>query len=534
MIRSPMRLWKSLVHPNTRNPRRRKAHHGADGTSISRTALRGAWPGWALAGAAFGLGAVVASGQAPLDEWRLALPGLFAALVLLARAPSAGAAGWLGLFLGGGYFALSLSWIVEPFLVEPETYAWMIPFVLLLLPFGLGLFWAVAAWAAHRIGQGHVQRVLWSALFLTLAEMARGYVFTGFPWAMLGHIWIDTPIAQAAAFVGAGGLTALTLLLAALPAAFGWRLSGASIVILAGFYVYGDGLRSPAYPENPAIVRLVQPNAEQHLKWDRDRARVFFDRLTLLSSTPAETRPDLVVWPETSVPYLLNDNEAMVQAIARAGQGAQVAVGIQRVEGNRGYNSLAVVKSDGGISQLYDKHHLVPFGEYIPFGDLAFDLFGLSAFASQLGAGYSAGPGPAVLDFGARLGRALPLICYEAVFPQDLRAAPSRADWILQITNDAWFGKLTGPWQHLAQARLRAIEQGLPLLRAANTGISAVIDARGRVAAYIPLGVADFLDAPLPPALPPTAYARFGDAPILVLLLGLGLALLIQRRRGKA
>jgi apolipoprotein N-acyltransferase len=211
-----------------------------------------------------------------------------------------------------------------------------------------------------------------------------------------------------------------------------------------------------------------------------------------------------------------------------------VAFGIQRVDGNRGYNTLAVVDQTGRLTQLYDKHHLVPFGEYIPFGDIAYDLFGITAFAAQQGAGYSAGPGAAVLDLGPKLGRILPLICYEAVFPQDLRAAPIRADWILHITNDAWFGTLTGPWQHLAQARLRAIEQGLPLLRAANTGVSAVIDARGRVVAKIPLGRAAFIDAALPPPLPPTLYARHGDLPLVLLLLGTVLALVSLRPRRRA
>jgi apolipoprotein N-acyltransferase len=496
--------------------------------------LFGAWPGWALAGAAFGLGAVVASGQAPLNFWQLALVGLFAAMLLVVRAASGGAAAWLGLFLGGGYFMLALSWIVEPFLVEPETYAWMIPFVLVLLPFGLGLFWAAAAAGAHWLGRGHRSRVMWLGLLLTLVEITRGYVFTGFPWALLGHIWIETEIAQAAAFIGAGGLTALTLLFAALPAAFGWRTAALSILIIFGLYRYGDDLQSPQYPLDSAIVRLVQPNAEQHLKWDPDRANVYFNRLRSLSATVTDQRPDLVVWPETSVPYLLNDDSGLVQAIARSGNGAQIAVGIQRVIGSRGYNSLAMILPDGSIGPVYDKHHLVPFGEYIPFGDIAYRLFGVSAFASQQGAGYSAGPGAAVLDLGPKLGHALPLICYEAVFPQDLRAAPQRADWIMQITNDAWFGKLTGPWQHLAQARLRAIEQGLPLLRAANTGISAVIDARGRVVAAIPLGVADFVDAPLPPPLPPTVYAQTGDLPLVLLLLGLCAGLLLWGRRAKA
>lgn len=502
--------------------------------------LSGSWPGWAQAGAAFGLGAVMASGQAPLGLWFLTLPGLFVAMVLVARAQSAGAAGWLGLFLGGGYFMLSLSWIVEPFLIEPEIYAWMIPFVLVLLPFGLGLFWALAAWASHRFGRGFALRVLWFALGLAFAEMARGYVFTGFPWALIGHIWIDTPIAQAAAFVGADGLTALTLAVVAVPAAFGWRWAGVSVAVLAALGVYGHGLPSPTYADKPAIVRLVQPNAEQHLKWDPTRARGYFDRLLALSAAQGQDRPDLIVWPETSVPYLLNDSDALLKAISAKGQGAQVAVGIQRVEDDpatgavRGYNTLAVIAPPGRIAQTYDKHHLVPFGEYIPFGDLAYRLFGLAAFASQQGAGYSAGVGAAVLDLGPKLGHVLPLICYEAVFPQDLRAAPMRADWIVQITNDAWFGKLTGPWQHLAQARLRAIEQGLPLLRAANTGVSAVIDARGHVVAALPLGVADYIDAALPPPLPPTVYARLGDLPLLVLLLVLAAGLLVGAGPRKA
>lgn len=479
-----------------------------------------------MAGLAFGLGAVIAAGQAPLGFWRVALLALGASLLLVSRSETAGRAAWLALFLGGGYFALALSWIVEPFLIEPEVYAWMIPFVLVLLPFGLGLFWALAAGLAHRLGATGQQRILWFGLLLVGAEIARGYVLTGFPWATIGHIFIDTPVAQAAAFVGAGGLTLLAVGIVAIPVAFGWNWIGIPILTLFLLTLWGDDLRSPAYPADPAIVRLVQPNAEQHLKWDPSRARDHLETLLDLTGAQGPTRrPDLVVWPETSVPYLLNNNEELLQVIGQAGQGAQVAIGVQRVEGNRGFNSMAVIDPSGNVVQLYDKHHLVPFGEYIPFGDLAYRLFGISAFASQQGAGYSAGQGAVVLELGSTLGRILPLICYEAVFPQDLRAAPERADWILQITNDAWFGKLTGPWQHLAQARLRAIEQGLPLMRAANTGISAVIDARGRVVAEVPLGMRAYVDATLPPALPPTLYARFGDWPVLLLLLGIALLL---------
>jgi apolipoprotein N-acyltransferase len=201
---------------------------------------------------------------------------------------------------------------------------------------------------------------------------------------------------------------------------------------------------------------------------------------------------------------------------------------LQRVDGRRGWNTMQVFGPNGETLASYDKHHLVPFGEYIPLGDHAYDWFGLSAFAAQSGNAYSAGAGPVVLNLG-KLGMVLPLICYEAVFPQDLRGT-TRPDWLLQITNDAWFGTLTGPFQHAAQARLRAVEQGLPLVRVANTGVTEVVDARGRVTASLPFGTEGFLDAALPGPLPATPYSRFGEIPVLVLLAGC-VALILRRGR---
>jgi apolipoprotein N-acyltransferase len=490
--------------------------------------MRRHFPGWANLGAAFGCGAVMALGQAPVDAWYLALPALSALTLLVQRMDTPGKAAWIGLFAGAGHFALALSWIFEPFLVEPETYAWMIPFVVVFLSFGLGLFWALAAALAvalAKLSPGPWRVALLWALTLAGAELARGYVLTGFPWALVGHIWIDTPLAQLAAFIGPNGLTLLTTLAAALPLAWGWSgLAVTGLALVGGFGFGAVQLAKPMPAASDAIVRLIQPNAEQHLKWDRELARVFFDRqldLTAAAPAPGMPRPDLIVWPETALPYLLNDAQPVLQAIAQAAQGAMVAVGVQRVEGFRGYNSLAMINPDATIGHIYDKHHLVPFGEYLPFGDFAYRWLGISAFAAQEGNGYSAGQGPVLLDLGPKLGLALPLICYEAVFPQDLRAAKGRANFIMQLTNDAWFGKLTGPWQHLAQARLRAIEQGLPFLRSANTGVSAVIDARGRVLSHLPMGVAGHLDTALPTALAATFYAGTGDLPFLVLLIGL-------------
>lgn len=504
------------------------------------------WPGLRAVALAAILGAVVALGQAPFGLWPLSVAGFAALAWQLSALCRVGAAAWLGLFAGAGHFALALAWIVEPFLIAPEVHGWMAPFAVVLLSFGLGLFWALAWAVAARFGSGGRARgvsVLAFPLALTLVELARGYVFTGFPWAMPGHVWIDTPVSQLAAVVGPGGLTLFLLVLAVLPVAAKARPMVAlmlPLLLLGPVWVWGArSLDSDLPPNGGAVVRIVQPNAEQRLKWDPDRARVFFQRLLDLSAAPPAAegaRPDLIVWPETSVPYLLDTEGALLPAIAGAGQGALMAVGIQRAEAGRGWNSLALIGPAGDLRAVYDKHHLVPFGEYIPFGDLMWDWFGIGAFASQLGAGYSAGEGPVLLDLGAGLGRALPLICYEAVFPQDLNAAPEGADWILQITNDAWFGTWTGPWQHLAQARLRAIEQGMPVLRSANTGVSAVIDARGRVVAQLGLGEAGFLDAALPPRLVgATSYSRTGDAPLALLLLaGLALIGISRRFAGKA
>ncbi len=471
---------------------------------------------------AFFLGVVSAAGQAPLGIWGLTLiglGGLFYMIGAQSNRPRAALVGWFG---GAGYFCASLSWIISPFFVDAPHDAWMAPFALVFMGFGLALFWGLAA----ALGR----RSLGLVLALTAAELARGYVLTGFPWALIGHVWIDTPVAQLAAFVGPSGLTLLTCALA-------MGILGRTRVKVAaalGFgLAWGFGtwqLAQPMPADTAVTLRLIQPNAAQSMKWDPEQARVFFDRLTAM--TAVKPPVDLVIWPETALPYMLEYNPELAQVIAMAAHGATVAMGRQRVQGHLGWNSLSILSPAGIETHIYDKHHLVPFGEYIPFGDLAFDWFNISAFAAQTGNAYMAGAGPTVLDLG-RLGKMLPLICYEAVFPQDLRTK-TRASWILQITNDAWFGTLTGPFQHAAQARLRAIEQGLPLVRVANTGVTAVYDARGQLRAALPFGIGAYLDAKLPPALPQTLYARWGEIPVLVLLMGLALVVALRMRARRA
>ncbi len=478
---------------------------------------------WRLGTSSFAAGVVAASGQAPLDLWYLSLPALavwFALILGQVKVPRYAAfAAWTG---GAGYFCAVLSWLISPFLVEADTYAWMAPFALLIMGFGLALFWALAAWIAMQLPRPAIGL----AVMLAAAELARGYVLTGFPWALLGHIWIDTPVAQLAAYVGPSGLTLLTTATAmGLAAGKIWGRIAVPLGV-AAFWAGGVWTLSQPMPADSAFtLRLVQPNAEQSLKWDAAQAQVFYDRL--IRATSAAPKPDIVIWPETALPYLQEQNEGITADMARAANGATLIYGRQRVSGDRGYNSLSVLNTAGKESALYDKHHLVPFGEYVPLGDLMYDWFGLSAFAAQLGNGYSAGTGPAVIDLGTAGGKFLPLICYEAVFPQDLRGV-TRPDWLLHVTNDAWFGTLTGPFQHAAQSRLRAIEQGLPMVRVANTGVTVVYDARGRLRAELPFGTEAHLDTVLPSALPAPLYARFGEAPLLLLLAG-GFALAFLR-----
>ena len=483
---------------------------------VSGPKFRQIWPATVF-------GMLAALGQAPVNAWFISLPALAALIYWVAKPGPRAAAIWAAWFGGAGYFALALNWIIEPFMIDVAAYGWMAPFAVVLLSFGLALFWAAAAASAcfaHNRAMGF-------ALALTFAELARGYVLTGFPWALIGHIWIETPIAQLAAVIGPSGLTLLTLIAAALIAQRRLAPVFAATAVLAGAMAYGLWALAQPTPAPPGVtLRLIQPNAEQHMKWDPAEADKFFNRL--LAYTAVKPTPDLVIWPETALPYSLERDPELTLAIAAAGNGVPVLVGRQRVVDTQGWNSLSLITPDAKIAATYDKHHLVPFGEYIPFGDLAYAWFGLTAFASQQGNGYSAGPGPQVLDLGPRLGKIIPLICYEAVFPQDLRGT-ERPDWILQVTNDAWFGTLSGPFQHLAQARLRAIEQGLPLIRVANTGVTGVYDARGRAVAALEFGTASYLDAPLPGPLPAPPYARFGEIPLLVLL-GALCGLVFRRR----
>ncbi|WP_299676737.1 apolipoprotein N-acyltransferase [uncultured Roseobacter sp.] len=474
---------------------------------------------------AAGAGALGALGQAPVDQPILLLLGLSLVFLMFRRQKRTRDAALVGWSFGVGYFGVALIWILQPFQIDPERHAWMAPFALLLLSMGLALFWGAAFWVARRLSP----RTWPLMLSWTAAELLRAYVFTGFPWASPSQALVNGAAGQALAWVGPYGLVLWLMSLAwilSFPAIYRrrhlMRLAQAAVLVGAALSFYLPP-SAPTAPLSPHVVRLVQPNAEQHLKWQPDFARMFFERQLEFTAAPPQagtSTPDLTIWPETAIAWAYEDAGPALDMITAAADGAPVALGLLRRTDAALFNSMVVLGRPGAEPQIYDKHHLVPFGEYIPFSSLA-DRLGLIGLAQVSPVGFGAGPGPRTLDFGA-LGRGLPLICYEAVFPHEVNAAPERADFIVQITNDAWFGRDIGPQQHLAQARMRAIEQGLPLMRAANTGISAMIDPHGRILHSLPMGEAGFVDATLPLPRAPTLYSRSGDLP-LVLLLCVGL-----------
>ena len=483
-------------------------------------------PGWVgrratrvlAAGVVAGL--IAGFGQAPFNLWPATLLGLALGYALLRAAPSLRRATLTGWAVGLGYFGLTLIWITQPFLVDIRAHGWMAPFAWVFMAGGLALFWGAGFGLARWLSP--TGRFGWLAFAAAMGamELGRAHLWTGFPWGGPGLAWIGTPVAQIAGLVGAFGLSVASFAGSALIARAARARSAAALAAVAALLASAFGLgwlvsSGPApEPENPVRLRLVQPNAAQHLKWDPDWVGRFYERaLALTREAPEGAAPDLVIWPEAAVPTLLGAYPQIQAEIAAAAAPAPVVAGILRLDGTRAYNSLVVFGPDGGAAALYDKHHITPFGEYVPLGDLL-GRFGIHGLAARDGYGYSRGPGPALLDLPGPLGTTLPLICYEAIFARDLRAAPGRADWILQVTNDAWFGSFSGPYQHLVQARFRAIEFGLPLVRAANTGVSAVIDARGHVVSKLQLNEAGHLDADLPGARPPTLYARLGDWPL--------------------
>lgn len=461
----------------------------------------------------FSVGAFMALGQSPFDIWPFTLIGLWLWSISFARAQDMRQVAKDSWWIGFGYFLTLLHWIVMPFLVEPDRDGWMAPFALVLLPAGLALFWAAGVSGAFRFMQ-RAPHLAW-AMGLALGELARAHLFTGFPWGGFSHVLLDTRATPLFSQFGAEGLSILLLILVGIGALITDHYPRAIVVLLLplAFIALPFDSKRTDVPEDAPKVRLVQPNAPQDQKWDPAYVELFYQRLLTYSAAPGD--PDLIVWPETAIPYTLEYAGDLLAEISYAAGGRPVALGINRAEGNRFYNSLAVIGEGGSVEAIYDKVHLVPFGEYVPFGEL-FARFGIYGLAASQGGGYSEGQSIEPLEF-AGIGSARVLICYEGIFPFEVSKG-DRPDLLILVTNDAWFGSFAGPSQHFVQARIRAVETGLPMLRVANTGITALIDPSGEVIESLPLGVDGMLDVKVPEAAPLTLFVRFSGWPSFLLL----------------
>lgn len=458
--------------------------------------------------------------------------------------------GWLA---GFAYFLIGCWWVAEAFLVDAKGQGWMAPIALILLPGGLALFWGAACglyrWLRPPTEQHRatVWRVLGFAGLLAALEWLRGHVLTGFPWNLPGETWVaGSAPSQFASVVGAYGLTWLTIAIAAAFAApfgpdgrrAGLRVAGAAILALVGLYVFGLVRLSGAPGPDPTapLIRVVQANVEQEKKYDEASFRSIVERYVTLTARPSATGrvPDIVVWPEGAIPAAVNDYLApgswTLDAIrASLGPGQLLLLGGYRAGGSPAnpdyFNSLLALRAvpEGlRVDGVYDKHRLVPFGEFLPAEPVLAGL-GLKNLA-QVGDGFSHGPPPAPVRIpGAP--DVQPLICYEALFPGLVRRAinggATRPRWILNISNDAWFGVTSGPWQHLNIASYRAIENGLPIVRATPTGVSAFVDAHGRAdpSQRLGLGKMNVIDLRLPKEISTTPYAYLGQTLFTLLLL---------------
>ena len=496
--------------------------------------------GWRRAFFAILIGALSVLAFAPIHAWPV-LFLTFGALVWLldgchARHDRFGqrlkSAGIVGFWFGFGYFLAGLYWIAEAFLVEPWRHGWLIPFVMTTMPGGMALFFAAAGALAMLLWQPGAGRVFALAIAVGIAEYARGHVLTGLPWNLIGYGLLATlPLMQLAALLGVYALSLLAVLLFAGPLAiFAPRDSGLSggkggialaftLLLLLGLgYVWGERrLAAAPHASTDIRLRIVQASIDQANKWRPENSvEIFTDYLDLTKSGEL-AGIDIVIWPETAVPFPLADSPDALLAIGAAlPEGTSLVVGSGRIVEDEGsnddiaqriYNSLLVIDDQGRVIGSYDKIHLVPFGEYLPFQDFL-ESFGVMQLTGVRG-GFSVGSGPRRLTVpGAP--PASPLICYEIIFPDEVTEKGERPGWLLNVTNDAWFGSSAGPYQHFHQAQVRAIEQGLPVARAANTGISAVIDPYGRVLAEIGLGEKGVIDGDLPKVGPTTPFVQFG------------------------
>ena len=520
-----------------------------------------AW-GWRRAAIAVAAGAASALALAPLNLWPVMFL-TFPVVVWLIDGAGAGrwggvgtaaAAGW---WFGFGYFLAGLYWIGFAFLVDAKTFGWLMPFAVIALPAGLAAFVALGFALARALWVQGPFRILTLAAALTTSEWLRGHVLTGFPWNAFGYALSEPlALAQSAAIVGLWGMTFIAVAVFASPAVLAdeasethrrWLAPAAGLAVLAALLIHG-AVRLAAYPTefvDGVRLRIMQPDLAQNDKFNYGAKQQVMQRYLELSDRSSGPQANGIrdvthlIWPESAFPFFLSrEPDALAQITALLPPGTVLITGAARLaevsENPRrihAYNSVYVIDHDGSILSVYDKLHLVPFGEYLPFQSLL-ERLGLMQLTKMPG-GFLAGDRRRPMTT-ATAPPFLPLICYEIIFPGQAVPSGERPGWLVNVTNDAWFGISSGPHQHLQQARLRAIEEGLPLARAANNGISVVVDPVGRIVRSLPLGVQGILDSPLPKVINTPLYARIGDGPLALVVILVGVAATIGRNRTRA
>jgi apolipoprotein N-acyltransferase len=463
----------------------------------------------------------------------LSLPPIGAFFVLLATVPGfiilaqhcktktcAFLTGWA---FGAGYFIFGLYWISAALFVDIAAWWWVLPLSGILGPAALALFYGFIPLLAWRYRKNDAAYALMTVAAWSLIEWLRGHLFTGFPWNLAGYTWHHVlPVMQANAAIGIYGLTLVTLLLATSPLQ---RKFMPGFIALFIFLVTSGMARlnlNPTEQSGNVTVRIVQPNIAQTQKWKADEEWRNFEKYLDLTQSPTNLKQPItfVVWPETAVLSDLRLFPEIARHIAvHLPKNSLAVIGNLRVtEGAAGenfFNSVSVLNKKANVIGIYDKHHLVPFGEYIPYRN-HLNMTPIANGIANIG-DFTKGGGVTTLNMGL-LPRPSPLICYEAIFPGKVARRDDRPDWLVNVTNDAWYRKTAGPHQHFEIARVRAVEEGLPLVRAANTGISATIDPLGRIIALKSLEETGVVDTILPRPLPPTIYARFGDSLFFLML----------------
>jgi len=505
---------------------------------------------------ALGAGALSALAMAPVNAWPIlffTFPVLIwlidgSASGRLGSAMTAALAGWC---FGFGYFVAGLYWIGYAFLVDAKTFGWLLPFAVAGLPAYLALYTALGVAAARLIWVRGPERILALAATLTAVEWLRGHLLSGFPWNTFG-LALTQPLvlAQSVSLVGVWTLTFLCIAICATPAVladdktdtrYPYRPLLLGVVVLIGLAGYG-AMRLWSNPTTYVAgvkLRIMQPNLPQDDKFNYSAKAQVMDRYLRLSDRatgPASSGVHDVthlIWPEAAFPFFLTrEPDALAQIAALLKPSTELITGAVRAASDaspgdfRVYNSVYVIGPDGSIRGIYDKVHLVPFGEYLPLQHLL-ERLGLRQLTKVVG-GFLSGDRRRAMDV-AGAPKMLPLICYEAIFPGAAVPSGERPGWLVNVTNDGWFGISSGPYQHFQQARVLAIGEGLPLARAANSGISAVIDPVGRIVNSLPLGVEGVLDSSLPSALEPTFYLRYGNYS-LIFALTVSLIFVVRRR----